>query len=173
MPSLIRDQDCHRKGRKPSPYWIAVMSIAGRRVWKSTKVRVIPHLYLDLKEDGKTLKTKEELKEEACKVACAIERGLRAQFEGTAVEANLRRIFADAIADHHSLQIPTIEGWLNDWLAARRASITEASMAKYGGIRNSFLESLGARRTARLNSISSNDFVHYRDQLVAEGRSNE
>src|SRR5260370_23135044 len=86
MPCLIKDSN------NRSPYWIAVCSVKGKQVWRTTKVPIEPLAGRDERADG-SLPSRKEMRSKAEEVARTIERVLRMERDGTATEANLRRIF--------------------------------------------------------------------------------
>jgi integrase len=67
---------------------------------------------------------------------------------------------------------PTVRGYLEQWLANERGSLSEASYAKYSVTIRQFLECLGPGRAClKLSQITEQDIVRFRDQLVSEGRT--
>jgi integrase len=85
----------------------------------------------------------------------------------------LRRILSDILkrTEGKSLTNHSIQGWLADWIAARRPGVTPGTLTKYNQIRKDFLGSLGKRASARLDSISQSDLIRFRDSLLEGGRS--
>jgi integrase len=179
MASVIKDPG----GR--SPYWIAVCSVTvegkTKRIWRTTKVPIepIPKATLpddtvvkDLKPDG-TPMTKRYLREEAHRVAQQIERAIRIEHKGEATEANLRRILSETLerAEGHPLAHPSVADWLNQWIDSRTGAIAERTRLKYFQVRSDFLKFLGTRSTQKLEAIGFKDFLEFRKQLVAEGRT--
>jgi integrase len=126
----------------------------------------------DTKPDG-SLPTRKELKAKAGVVAEGIEQALQLEHQGDATEANLRRVFSDILkrTEGKSLTSHTPQSLLDEWLAGRRAVVTRGTWSKYQQIRSNFLNHLGKRATAPLNSISKTDFIRFRDALLESGRS--
>jgi integrase len=169
MASLIEDPS----GR--SPYWICVCSasVGGRpkRIWRTTKIRVRP-LEGALKAEGKPV-TVRDLRLQAEQVCEAIERSIRLERQGEVTEANLRRILSETLerVEGRSLVHPSVSEWLEQWIETRRGAISEQTRLKYVQVKNAFLRSLGRRRDAKLGSIGLADFLGFRNQLLAEGRT--
>jgi integrase len=167
MASLIKDP----QGR--SPYWIAVISTIknGRpkRVWRSTKVRHTP-LKGDKRLDGKPV-TKRDLKLEALDVARAYEQDIRIQDQGEVTARNLRRLLGEI--EGEPMACISVRQALEDWIDSLKGSIALSTTARYMGIKNAFLEWLGPRAEANLASLGPKDFLEYRNQLLAGGRTPE
>jgi integrase len=170
MASLIQDPS----GR--SPYWICVCSAGAaggrpKRIWRTTKIRVRP-LEGALKADGKPVTTR-DLRLQAEQVCQAIERSIRLERQGEVTEANLRRILSETLerVEGRSLAHPSVAEWLEQWIETRRGAISEGTRLKYVQVKDAFLRSLGRRRDAKLGSIGLKDFLEFRNQLLAEGRT--
>jgi integrase len=169
MASLIQDPS----GR--SPYWICVCSVSrdGRpkRIWRTTKIRVRP-LGGELKADGKPV-TGRDLRLKAEQVCQAIERSIRLERQGEVTETNLRRILSETLerVEGRSLAHPSVAEWLEQWIETRRGAISEGTRLKYVQVKDAFLHSLGRRRDAKLGSVGLKDFLQFRNQLLAEGRT--
>jgi hypothetical protein len=169
MASLIQDPS----GR--SPYWICVCSSSTggllKRIWRTTKIRVKP-LAGDLKPDGGRV-TARDLRLKAEQVCQAIERSIQLERQGEVTEANLRRILSETLerVEGRRLIQPSVEEWLEQWIETRRGAISERTMLKYVQVKDAFLRSLGGRRHAKLGSLGVKDFLEFRNQLLAEGRT--
>jgi integrase len=169
MASLIQDPS----GR--SPYWICVCSasIGGvpKRIWRTTKIRVKP-LEGALKADGSPV-TVRDLRIQAEQVCDAIERSIELERQGEVTEANLRRILSETLerVEGRPLANPSVAEWLEQWIETRRGAISEETKLKYVQVKDGFLRSLGRRRDAKLGSIGLADFLRFRNQLLAEGRT--
>jgi hypothetical protein len=170
MASLIQDPS----GR--SPYWICVCSasFAGgrpKRIWRTTKIRIKP-LEGAMKADGSPV-TARDLRLEAQQVAEAIERSIRLERQGEVTEANLRRILSETLerVEGRPLAHPSVADWLEQWIETRKGAISERTRLMYVRVKNAFLRSLGRRRDSKLGSIGLKDFLLFRNQLLAEGRT--
>jgi integrase len=64
-----------------------------------------------------------------------------------------------------------VQAWLSQWLEAERGAVAGSTYAKYRGITEGFLRFLGTRAHTSLESLSTDDFLRHRDQLLAEGRA--
>jgi integrase len=174
MASLIQDPS----GR--SPYWICVCSTfkdgRPKRVWRTTKVRIKPLeaglKKADLKPDGRPM-TARDLRAKAQEVCRAIERDIRIEQQGEVTEHNLRRILSETLerVEGRPLAHPSVKEWLEQWIDTRKGAIAERTRLKYVQVKDDFLESLGRRAGAKLESIGLNDFTQFRDRLLEEGRS--
>jgi integrase len=169
MASLIQDPS----GR--SPYWICVCSAQtnGRpkRIWRTTKVRIKP-LKGDKKPDG-TPVTARDLRARAEEVCRAIEHDIRIEQQQEVTESNLRRILSDTLerVEGRRLAHPSVREWLEQWIGTRSGAISPRTKLKYEQVKDAFLESLGRRQEAKLESIGLNDFLEFRNQLLADGRT--
>jgi integrase len=169
MATLIEDP----QGR--SPYWICVCSASDdgktRRIWRTTKVRVKP-LEGDKHPDGRRV-TARDLKERAGQVCGAIEDAIRLERQGAVTEANLRRILSAALerTEGRPFVHPSVATWLEQWIETRTGAIAQGTKFKYVQVKDAFLQSLGRRRDAKLESIGLKDFLDFRNQLLKEGRT--
>jgi integrase len=168
MASLIQDPS----GR--SPYWICVCSVSpGRpkRIWRTTKIRVKP-LKGDVKPDGSPV-TARDLRTSAEQVCQAIERSIRLEHQGEITENNLRRILSQTLerVEGRKLAHPTASEWLEQWIETRAGAISDRTKLKYVQVKDAFLQSLGRRRNAKLESIGLKDFLDFRNQLLEGGRT--
>jgi integrase len=169
MASLIQDPS----GR--SPYWICVCSAQTdgqpKRIWRTTKVRIRP-LKGDNKPDGKPV-TARDLRLKAEAVCRAIENDIRIEQQQEVTESNLRRILSDTLerVEGRRLAHPSVQEWLEQWIETRSGAISPRTKQKYEQIKDAFLESLGRRQNAKLESIGLTDFLEFRNSLLAEGRT--
>ena len=69
------------------------------------------------------------------------------------------------------LSHPSVAEWLDQWIETRKGAISERTRLKYVQVKNTFLKSLGRRRNAKLGSIGLKDFLEFRNELLAEGRT--
>lgn len=169
MASLIQDPS----GR--SPYWICVCSAQtdGRpkRLWRTTKVRIKP-LKGDKKPEGSPV-TARDLRAKAEEVCRAIEHDIRIEQQQEVTESNLRRILSETLerVEGRPLAHPSVKEWLEQWIKTRTGAISERTRLKYVQVKDVFLESLGRKSNAKLESIGLNDFLKFRDELLQEGRT--
>jgi hypothetical protein len=169
MASLIQDPS----GR--SPYWICVCSASAngrpKRVWRTTKIRLRP---LDgaVKPGGSPV-TARDLRLKAEQVCHAIEQSIELERQAEVTEANLRRILSETLerVEGRPLAHPSVAEWLDQWIETRKGAISERTRLKYVQVKDAFLKSLGRRRHAKLGSIGLKDFLEFRNELLAEGRT--
>jgi integrase len=176
MASVIQDRvkDPTTGVLRKNPYWTAVCTVyvngMAKRVWRTTKVPIVAKAGRDEKSDG-SLPTRHELKRKAEEVARGIESVLKAEQEGSATQATLEKIMSEVLerTEGRRFVSRSIESWLNEWVDSRKATISPRTLMKYKQIRDDFLESLGHKKTAKLDSIGQSDFVGFRDKLLKEG----
>jgi integrase len=65
----------------------------------------------------------------------------------------------------------TAKEWLARWLKAEEGAVASTTFAKYSQIINAFVAFLGTRAEVALEAITTDDFLRYRDQQLAEGRA--
>jgi hypothetical protein len=147
MPFLTKDS----RGR--SPYWIAVFTTKdGRRLKKSTK-------RTDKAEAWDVLNTY-----------------VRAEGEiasHSATEAQLRKTINDLLVrvGENKLRDPSIGEQLNNWIASKKGSVSEASLLGYEQARDLFVKFLGPGANRSVRHLTKKDVVVFRDRLRSEGRS--
>jgi hypothetical protein len=117
--------------------------------------------------------TARDLRLKAEQVCQAIERSIQLEGQGEATEANLRRILSETLerVEGRRLIQPSVAEWLEQWIETRRGAISERTMLKYLQVKDAFLRSLGRRSHAKLGSLGLKDFLEFRNQLLAEGRT--
>jgi integrase len=137
-----------------SQYWVGCYTAAdGRQLKRSTKetdkrkARIIADTWEQLESLGSAgLVTSKE------------------QFR-IVLEQGYRRLTGE------ELETVTVEQWLTRWLESERGAVASASYAKYRGIIVGFLRFLGTRARVSLEAITTDDFLRYRDHLLAGGRA--
>jgi integrase len=65
----------------------------------------------------------------------------------------------------------TVRVWFNRWLEAERGAVAKASFDKYKGVLSAFLRFLDTRAHVALEAVTTEDFLAFRDHLLAEGRA--
>ena len=147
MGYLVKDA----RGR--SPYWYAVWQGAdGIERRRSTKCR------------GKV-------------AAREILRGLEAAelpgASGNAVEDQFRALIRETVArtTGRKLVDPTVKAHLAGWLAGEAGTVADATLRRYRQVARAFETWLGPRANARLDAVSKDVFLSYRDALRAAGHS--
>lgn len=66
---------------------------------------------------------------------------------------------------------PTVREWLERWLRSEQGAVSEATIRRYAQVVRDFLAFLGSRAELRLEAFTTDDFLAFRDSLLAEGRS--
>jgi hypothetical protein len=175
MPCLIEETPRPtKKGgppRKPSPNWIAVFTIRGKQIWRSTGIPIKPVPGRTVKANGR-LKTRTELKADAEKWAEAMDRGMRAEQGGLETVESLRRVLEEAMErlGGSAYKTYTVKSWMASWLKGHDGVVEEATLNRYAQVIEDFLKHLGQRRTDRLNAITTADILGFRRKLLEEGR---
>lgn len=147
MPCLIKD----RTGR--SPYWYCAYTAPdGHRLKKSTR------------------QTDRKAAWEVC-LAMVNAEGLVATKSAT--EAQLRKVINSALEriGERKLNDLSIQQALDDWIASKRGSVSEASISAYKYARDAFVKFLGRRSGTSIRTLSKGLVVEFRDHLLAEGRT--
>ena len=66
---------------------------------------------------------------------------------------------------------PNVREWLERWLATEKGAVKPATLRRYTQVVRDFLRFLGTRADIRLEALTTDDFLKFRDSLLAEGRS--
>jgi integrase/recombinase XerD len=147
MGFLIKDS----LGR--SPYWIAGFTASdGRQLRKSTKCRD--------KRQARIVLQSLEAAELLGATSSPTEDQIRALMRET-----ILRVTGRVVSD------PTIAEHIATWLEAEEETIEASSLKRYKQVLAAFESFLGARRHARLEALSKDVFLDYRDRLQADGHS--
>jgi len=144
----------HKDPRGKSPfYFAAYYDGRGRRRFRSTK---------------------ERNRHKALKIAMAWGAAAEKSREGSLTATQTQRVLAELVQQStgESLSVYTIKGWLDQWLASKEATTSEATHTRYTQVVTDFLKCIGSRRAnAPLSSINPTDVLKYRAKLHGEGRS--
>jgi len=147
MGTLVKD------ARNRSPYWYCAYTTAdGRRLKKSTK----------------------ETDRRKAKIVCeGYEAAEDSAKHGTATEEQVRRIMNDVIARVTGKRVydPTVRQWFERWLDSEKGAISESTLTRYRQIVKDFLSCIGPVADRRLESVTSEDVLKYREQLESGGRA--
>lgn len=125
-----------------------------------------------LAPDGrwKLCSTKCEDRTAAMAVALEFERAAKLGRAGNLVEAQARKVVADIMeraGGEETLRAPSVDKFLNQWLASKVAKKSEGTSTRYGVAVTDFLASLGNRTTKPLTSLTTGDverFLNYRTE---------
>src|SRR6516225_10328390 len=132
-----------------SPYWQAVYSSNGRKIRKSTKCTN---------------------KQQARAVLHGFEAAEMLAGTANATEEQIRRVIGETVARVTGRQLhdPTIAEHLSGWLKSERETVSESTIRRYSQVARDFESFLGATlRHARLDALSKNVFLEFRDGLRA------
>jgi integrase len=89
-------------------------------------------------------------------------------------EEQFRRVFTQSferITGKKILPAVTVREWFDRWLRIEQGAIAPESYKRYSGVLQNFLTFLDTRADVRLEAITTDDFLNFRDKLLAEGRS--
>jgi len=152
MSSLTRDYG-GEEGRSRSPYWYCCFRRAdGTRTKVSTK----------------------ETDKAKAKIICdGWEAAEQAARQGPAAEQQIRRIMNDILTRTTGKPTydPTVRQWLDRWLASEKSAIAKATFERYQQVSRDFLACIGPVADRRLEAVTSEDVLKYRDQLANSGRA--
>lgn len=147
MACLIKD----KKGR--SPYWYACFTT----------------------RDGRRLKisTKRTDKGEAWDVLNTYVRAEGQIAAQSATESQLRKTINELLVKlgENKLSDPTIRDQLDNWIALKRGSVSEASLLGYTQARDLLVGFLGVRVDRSVRYLSKKEVVAFRDHLLRDGRT--
>jgi len=154
----IRDRYSYRvaslwKGPK-SKYWVGCYTAAdGRQLKRSTR-----------ETDKRRARIVCEAWEQAESLGSA---GLLTSREQLRIvlEQTFRRLTGKEIEN------VTVADWLTRWLKAEQGAVAMTTLEKYSQNIQGFLGFLGTRAHVALEAVTTDDFLRYRDQQLAEGRA--
>jgi integrase len=135
-----------------SPYWQAVYFTGGRKIRKSTKctdkgrARAVLHGF--------------EAAEMLAATAGVTEQQIRQVMSETIARVTGRRLYDPTIAEH-----------LSGWRKSEQETVSESTIRRYSQVARDFESFLGPRRHARLDALSKEIFLSFRDKLRADGCS--
>jgi integrase len=88
-------------------------------------------------------------------------------------EEQLRRILHETLEKITGKKIyePSVSEWFGRYLQLHETSLSPETFRKYSGVLKAFLAYLGTRASCRLEALTLEDFIAFRDHLLAEGRS--
>jgi integrase/recombinase XerD len=136
-----------------SPYWIACYKASdGRQLRKSTKCRgkVQARLVLQSLEAAELLGATSSPTEDQIR---------------SLIQETILRVTGRTVSD------PTIAEHIATWLKGEESTIAEGTLARYKQVLTAFESFLGARKHARLEALSKDVFLEYRDKLQIAGHS--
>jgi Phage integrase SAM-like domain len=88
-------------------------------------------------------------------------------------EEQFRKVFNDTVEriTGKKLYDPSVREWLERWLATEKGAVKPGTIRRYTQVVRDFLRFLGTRADIRLEALATDDFLKFRDSLLAEGRS--
>ena len=111
--------------------------------------------------------------DEAMRICLAWDEAAKRARAGNFTEVQARKVISE-IAERSgmgAIEFSTTEKFLNEWLAGKEATKARGTVVPYRRVVRSFLEFLGKRASANLANIRPSDISGFRDQQVAEGKS--
>jgi integrase len=135
-----------------SPYWQAVYSSNGRKIRKSTKCTN--------KQQARAVLHGFEAAEMLAATASVTEQQIRQVMSETIARVTGRRFYDPTISEH-----------LTAWLKSEKETVSESTIRRYTQVARDFESSLGVTRHARLDALSKDVFLSFRDKLRADGCS--
>jgi integrase len=126
--------------------------------------------------DGRQLKrsTRETSKPKAQIIADAWEQAESLGSQGLLTSRQQLRIVLEQTYYRFTGERPetlTVREWLDRWLKNEQGAVAETTFKKYEGLVAHFFRFLGTRQHVALEAITTDDFLRYRDHLLAEGRT--
>jgi integrase len=136
-----------------SPYWIAAFNTTGgRQLRKSTKCRD--------KQQARIVLRGLEAAELLGASTSATEDQVRALIHETILRVTGRKVSDPAISEH-----------ITTWLKGEEETVKVSTLMRYRQVLGAFEAYLGPRRHARLDALSKDVFLAYRDRLQQDGHS--
>jgi integrase len=187
MNSIGRSQSCSQKSphltnfsamalllkRDGSPYWIAAFDVTmpdgtTRRLKKSTKRTKRAEAMIEAVrlEDAATKEHRAD-QGTAGKAYNILAAAAEAAAKGELSEGRAREFLARLceVSNGTPLRFYTVKSWAADWLAMKAATGKKATMARYKAHVEIFLQWLGPKADAKLESITKADIRTFRDEI--------
>lgn len=143
-------------------------------LWKRPKSKYLVACYTAA--DGRQLKrsTRETNKSKAQIIADAWEQAESLGSQGLLTSREQIRIVLEQTyyrLTGEKSETLTVRQWLDRWLKNEHGAIAETTFKKYESLVADFFRFLGTRQHVALEAIATDDFLRYRDHLLAEGRA--
>ncbi len=115
--------------------------------------------------------TKTTNKKEAEAVCLSYQKAANKARGGRLTETVARKLIEEVVSDlMESSGAPlkrfTVKEWLDSWLSSREHVTAAGTFERYKGIKESFIQHLGAKANASLMSLRADDVLLYRDTLA-------
>jgi integrase len=147
MAVLVKDS----RGR--SKFWTCCFTAAdGRRLKKSTKLTD---------------------KQEAMSFCLKLEEAERRGRGGTLTEEHIRKVLQETLRRGAGKELfdPTVQEWLEAWLKREEGALTDNTLKRYRQVAKDFLAAIGPAGYRRLEYLTADDVLKYRQELVEQGRT--
>ena len=154
MATLLKDT----LGR--SPFWIcAYTSPDGRRLKKSTKVRIAP-----TKGQGKSAG---QLRDEAMGVCLKWAQLATVGKAKTITESQARRVVSEIyeMSTGETLHFRSCKEWLETWIASKDGAAAPGTLTKYQQVIDEFIEHLSDKAEKSFGSISPADIIAFQKTM--------
>lgn len=161
--------------RPNSPYWIAAFDVpqpdgSTRRLKKSTKKKKRAEALTEairIEETERQAATATD--EKASKAFAILTEAAGAAARGELSEARARELISKLaeISTGQALRFFTVASWRDEWLAMKGATSKPATLARYKGHADAFVDWMGERATARLEAVTKADVRGFRDAIRA------
>lgn len=159
--------------RDGSPFWIATFDVtmsdgSVRRLKKSTKRKKRSEAMdkaIELEAAAKREHTADN--DTAKKAFSILTEAAEAAAKGELSEARARTLIArlTEISTGEELKFFTLAEWRDEWLALKAATSKPATLARYKGHVDAFIEWMGDKANSRLEAVTKSDVRAFRDAL--------
>jgi integrase len=165
----------HLIKREGSPYWIAAFDVTMpdgtvRRLKKSTK-KTKRDKAMEEALRLESLAKKEHTADQgtASKAYAILAEAADAAAKGELSEARARNLIARLaeVSTGETLKFFTVAAWRDEWLAMKAATSKPATLARYKAHTDAFIEWLGDKASAKLESVTKADVRNFRDAIRA------
>lgn len=165
MPTLIK--------RPGSPYWIAAFDVTQpdgsiRRLKKSTKqTKRGKALERALELEAAERKAGTATDEISTKAFAILTKAAEAAARGELAEGRARDLLArlTEISTGQPLRFFTVASWRDEWLAMKAATSERATLRRYKGHVDGFIDWMGTRAGSRLEAVTKADVRGFRDAI--------
>ena len=102
-----------------------------------------------------------------------LEQAERAALRRTLTTAQARKLFNEVLerAGDEPLDNFTVEGWLREWVATKKASRGQKTGERYAKVLRDFVAHIGARANLPLRAVTPKDVRSFRDAELRKGKS--
>jgi hypothetical protein len=145
----------HKDPRGRSPYWYCAFTHAdGTRSFKSTK------------------KVKRKEAEAVCD---GWQRAVDLSHDGTLTEVQARKVLGEIYerANAATIEFQTTAQFLREWIQSKKMTTAPGTSRRYADTVESFIKHLGVKSGRSLGAVVPSDVLTFRDQQLAEGKSNK